>query len=96
MACDPAPCVDAADALIVQSFSTLLAELRALIFLLLNLAGKSVAKYIGTSLDWADNREEWDSRQVRPDQVVEGTGALSLNEAHLQFLAGSPYQDDEP
>ena len=72
---------------------------RVFILLLLNFAGKSVANYIDTSLDWADNREKWDSRQVRPDQVLEGTGALSLNEAHLQFRAlqdGSPYQDDEP
>ena len=72
---------------------------RALILLLVNFAGRHVAKYIDTSLDWADTREKWDSQQVRPDQVVEGTGALSLNEAHLQFRAlrgGSPYQDDEP
>ena len=72
---------------------------RVLILLLVNFAGRYVAKYIDTSFDWADTREKWDSRQVRPDQVVEGTGALSLNEAHLQFRAlrgGSPYQDDEP
>lgn len=72
---------------------------RALIFLLLNFAGRNVAKYIDTSLDWADNREKWDSRQVRSNQAVEGTDALSLAEDHLQSRTlqhGSPYQDDEP
>jgi hypothetical protein len=58
---------------------------RALVFLLLNFAGKHVANYIDTSLDWADNREKWDSLQVRADRAVEGTGALSLTEAPLQF-----------
>jgi radical SAM superfamily enzyme YgiQ (UPF0313 family) len=48
---------------------------RALVFLLLNFAGKNVAKNIDTSLDWADNREKWDSREVRPDQAVKGTDA---------------------
>ena len=34
---------------------------RAFIFLLLNFAGKGVAKYIDTSLDWADSKEQWDA-----------------------------------
>ena len=37
---------------------------RALVFLLLNFAGKNVAKYIDTSLDWADNREKWHSPEA--------------------------------
>jgi len=36
---------------------------RIMLFLLLNIAGKSVAKYIDTSLDWADNNEKWDPRR---------------------------------
>jgi radical SAM superfamily enzyme YgiQ (UPF0313 family) len=60
---------------------------RALVFLLLNFAGRHVANYIDTSLGWADNREKWDSPQVRPDQAVKGTGALSPNEARLQRQA---------
>jgi radical SAM superfamily enzyme YgiQ (UPF0313 family) len=60
---------------------------RALVFLLLNFAGKHVAKYLGPSLDRADNRRRWDSPHIRPDPAVEGTGVLSLNEAHLQFQA---------
>jgi radical SAM superfamily enzyme YgiQ (UPF0313 family) len=72
---------------------------RALVFLLLNFAGKHVAKYLDTSLDWADNREKWDSPQVRPEQTVKGTGAFSLNEAPLQFQAlqdGSGHRHDGP
>ena len=34
---------------------------RAFIFLLLNFAGKGVAKYIDTSLDWADSKEQWNA-----------------------------------
>jgi radical SAM superfamily enzyme YgiQ (UPF0313 family) len=41
---------------------------RSLVFLLLNFAGKHVARYIDTSLDWVDSREQWNSPQVRPDQ----------------------------
>jgi hypothetical protein len=33
-------------------------HLMILLFLLLNIAGKSVAKYLDTSLDWADNNEK--------------------------------------
>jgi radical SAM superfamily enzyme YgiQ (UPF0313 family) len=40
---------------------------RALLFLLLNIAGKSVAKYIDTSLDWADNNEKWNSQKNQLD-----------------------------
>jgi radical SAM superfamily enzyme YgiQ (UPF0313 family) len=39
---------------------------RALLLLLLNIAGKSVAKYIDTSLDWADNKEMWNSQKTCP------------------------------
>jgi radical SAM superfamily enzyme YgiQ (UPF0313 family) len=66
---------------------------RALVFLLLNFAGKHVANYIDTSLDWAANREQWNSGHVRPDQVAEGTGTLSLDEAPLQFRT---VQDGRP
>jgi len=50
---------------------------RALVFLLLNFAGRSVAKYIDTSLDWADNREKWHSPQTLPDEAPRGS-LLSL------------------
>ena len=40
---------------------------RALLFLLLNIAGKSVAKCIDTSLDWADNNEKWNSQKIQTD-----------------------------
>jgi len=41
-----------------------------MLFLLLNITGKSVAKYIDTSLDWADNNEKWNSQTLRPDDEV--------------------------
>ena len=37
---------------------------RILLFLLLNIAGKYVAKHIDTSLDWADNHEKWNYSQM--------------------------------
>jgi radical SAM superfamily enzyme YgiQ (UPF0313 family) len=40
---------------------------RALLFLLLNISGKRMAKYIDTSLDWADNNEKWDSQKIQTD-----------------------------
>jgi len=43
---------------------------RIMLFLLLNITGKSVAKYIDTSLDWADNNEKWNSQTLRPDDEV--------------------------
>jgi radical SAM superfamily enzyme YgiQ (UPF0313 family) len=48
---------------------------RVLLFLLLNIAGNGVVKYIDTSLEWADNNDKWDSQLVRPDDQVlqEGT-----------------------
>jgi radical SAM superfamily enzyme YgiQ (UPF0313 family) len=53
---------------------------RILLFLLLNIAGKGGAKYIDTSLDWADNNEKWNSRKIRPDdKVLKGNTALSLD-----------------
>jgi radical SAM superfamily enzyme YgiQ (UPF0313 family) len=50
---------------------------RALVFLLLNFAGRSVAKYIDTSLDWADNRGKWHFPGTRPDEASRGS-LLSL------------------
>ena len=51
-----------------------------MLLLLLNPAGKSVAKYIDTSLDWADNNEKWNSQKIRPDdKVLKGNTALSLD-----------------
>jgi len=73
---------------------------RTLLFLLLNIAGKSVAKYIDTSLDWADNNEKWNSQTIRPDdKVLKGSTVFSLDKAHLRFQTmkeGSPYRNDEP
>jgi radical SAM superfamily enzyme YgiQ (UPF0313 family) len=73
---------------------------RTLLFLLLNIAGKSVAKYIDTSLDWADNNEKWDSQKIRPDdKVLKRSTVFSSNKAHLPFQAlkdGSPYKNDKP
>ena len=73
---------------------------RTVLFLLLNIAGKSVAKYIDTSLDWADNNEKWNSQKIRPDdKVLKESTVFSLDQAHLPFQAlkdGSPYKNDEP
>ncbi|MDP2975982.1 MAG: hypothetical protein Q8N45_07185, partial [Anaerolineales bacterium] len=67
---------------------------RILLFLLLNIDGKSVAKYIDTSLDWADNNEKWDSQKIRPgDKVLKGSNVFSSDKAHLPFQSlkdGSP------
>ena len=71
-----------------------------MLFLLLNIAGKSVAKYIDTSLDWADNNEKWNPQKTRPgDEVLKGSTVFSLDKAHLPFQVlkgGSPYKKDEP
>ena len=73
---------------------------RTLLFLLLNIAGKSVAKYIDTSLDWADNNEKWTSQEIRPDdKVLKGSTVFSLDQAHLPLQVlrdGSPYENNEP
>jgi radical SAM superfamily enzyme YgiQ (UPF0313 family) len=51
---------------------------RSLLFLLLNIAGKSIVKYIDTSLDWVDNNEKWDSQKIRPDdEVLKGSNVFS-------------------
>ena len=67
---------------------------RILLFLLLNIDGKSVAKYIDTSLDWADNNEKWDSQKIRlDDKVLKGSTVFSSDNAHLPFQSlkdGSP------
>ncbi len=68
---------------------------RALLLLLLNIAGKSIAKYIDTSLDWADNNEKWNSQTIRPDDdpFRENT-VFPLPESPLPFQAskdGGPH-----
>ena len=72
---------------------------RTLLFLLLNIAGKSVAKCIDTSLDWADNNERWNSEKIRPDdEVLKGSTVFSLDQAHLPFQAlkdDSLYENDD-
>jgi radical SAM superfamily enzyme YgiQ (UPF0313 family) len=73
---------------------------RALLLLLLNIAGKSAANYIDTSLDWADNNKKWTSEKIRPDdKVLKKSTVFSLDKAHLPFQAlkdGSPFNNDEP
>jgi radical SAM superfamily enzyme YgiQ (UPF0313 family) len=61
---------------------------RALLFLLLNIAGKSIVKYIDTSLDWVDNNEKWDSQNIWPDdKVLKGSNVFSLDQPPLLFQA---------
>jgi len=73
---------------------------RAFLFLLLNISGKRMAKYIDTSLDWADNNEQWDSQKIRPDdKVLKGSNFFSSDKAHLPFQSlrdGTPFKNDEP
>jgi radical SAM superfamily enzyme YgiQ (UPF0313 family) len=73
---------------------------RVMLFLLLNIAGKSGAKYIDTSLDWADNNEKWDFQKIGPDdKVLKGSTVFSLDKSPLPFQAlrnGSAYKNDEP
>ena len=72
---------------------------RILLFLLLNIAGRGSAKYIDTSLDWADNNEKWNSQMIRPDDtVLKESGIFSLDKSYLPFQGleeGSPYKNDE-
>jgi radical SAM superfamily enzyme YgiQ (UPF0313 family) len=60
---------------------------RSLLFLLLNLSGKSVTKYIDTSFeDWGDHNEKWDSRKVRPeDGVLKESPVFSIDQAPPPF-----------
>jgi radical SAM superfamily enzyme YgiQ (UPF0313 family) len=59
---------------------------RSLLFLLLNIAGKSTVKYIDTSLDWVDNNEKWNSQKIRPDdKVLKGSNVFSSDQTHLPF-----------
>jgi hypothetical protein len=71
-----------------------------MLFLLLNIAGKSGAKYIDTSLDWADNNEKWNFQKIGPDdKVLQGSTVFSSDQAPLPFQAlrnGSAYENDEP
>jgi radical SAM superfamily enzyme YgiQ (UPF0313 family) len=53
---------------------------RIVLFLLLNIAGRSVAKYIDTSLEWADNNEKWDSQKIQlKDKMLEKRTIFSLD-----------------
>jgi hypothetical protein len=67
---------------------------RIMLFLALNFAGKSVVKYIDTSLEWAHNNEKWNSQNIRlDDKVFKGSNVLSSDQAHLPFQSlkdGSP------
>ncbi|HEX2768088.1 MAG TPA: radical SAM protein, partial [Geobacteraceae bacterium] len=72
---------------------------RTLLFLLLNIAGKNVAKHIDTSLDWADNNEKWNSQTIRSDDdALRGSTVFPLPESPLPFQAlrdGGPYKNTE-
>jgi hypothetical protein len=72
---------------------------RTLLFLLLNIAGKTTVKYIDTSLDWADNNEKWNFQKIRPDdKVLKGSNVFSLDQAHPPFQAlkdDSLYENDD-
>ncbi len=72
---------------------------RMMLFLLLNLTGKKAAKYIDTSLDWADNNEKWNPQKIWPDEeVIKESAVFSLDKAHLPFQVlkgGSPYKKNE-
>ena len=55
-----------------------------LLFLLLNIAGKSVAKYLDTSLDLTDNNEKWNSQKIQPGNKILKEGSPHKNdESHL-------------
>jgi len=73
---------------------------RSLLFLLLNITGKSTVKYIDTSLDWADSNEKWDAEKTRPDdKVLKGSNVFSSDKAHLPFQSlkdGTPCKNDLP
>jgi hypothetical protein len=59
-------------------------HLMILLFLLLNIAGISVAKYLGTSLDWTDNNEKWNSQKIQPgNKILKESSVSSSNQAHL-------------
>jgi hypothetical protein len=59
---------------------------KALKFLLLNIAGKSVAKYIDASLDLTDNNERWNSQKIRlDDKVLKGSTVFFLDKVHLSL-----------
>ena len=59
---------------------------RIMLFLLLNIAGKSDAKYIDTFLDRADNHEKWNSQKIWPGaKVLKRSAVFSSDKAHLPF-----------
>jgi len=72
---------------------------RIMLLLLLNIAGKGVARYIDTSLDWADNNEKWNSQTIRPDvDALRGSTVFPLPESPLPLQAlkdGGPYKNTE-
>ncbi len=67
---------------------------RVMLFLLVNIAGKGVVRYIDTALDWADNNEKWNSQDIRlDDKVLKESNVFSSDQAHLPFQSledGSP------
>jgi radical SAM superfamily enzyme YgiQ (UPF0313 family) len=73
---------------------------RILLFLLLNISGKSVTKYNDTSLDWADNNEKWNPQKIWPgDKGLKRSTVFSLDQVLLPFQASkddSAYKNDEP
>jgi radical SAM superfamily enzyme YgiQ (UPF0313 family) len=72
---------------------------RSLLFLLLNIAGKSAVKCIDTSPDWGVNNEKWNSQKIRPnDKVLKGSNFFSSDKAYLPFQSlrdGTPFKNDE-
>jgi hypothetical protein len=72
---------------------------RTLLLLLLNIAGKGVAKYIDTSLDWADNNKKWEPLTIRSDDdALRGSAVFPLPGSPLPLQAlkeGGPYKNDE-
>jgi len=73
---------------------------RSLLFLLLNITGKSTVKYIDTSLNWVDNNEKGNSQKTQlDDKILKGNAVFSSDKAHLPFQSlkdGSPFENDGP
>jgi len=61
---------------------------RALLFLLLNMTGKDSAKYIDTSLHWANNKERWIFQPDQPeDKLLQGDCVFSSKQDPLPSQA---------
>jgi radical SAM superfamily enzyme YgiQ (UPF0313 family) len=59
---------------------------RIVLFLLLNITGKDAARYIDTSLAWADNNEKWDSRKIwLDDNIPKVSTVFSSDQAYPPF-----------